>query len=98
MEDKVVNAKVIKAAILSVKELEMQIKKSKKAVVAIIKRQGFTRKTNDYIEAQFNLLHNWIDYLDARLQLVEKMTHILSVGMVQMTEGDEEKNKEGDNE
>ena len=84
MKKKSVNAESIRRAKVSVKTLAADVESAKKKLIGIMKEPDLSRKTNNYIEASKHLVQNWIDLLDARIQLLEKMTEVLSEGMLAM--------------
>ena len=84
MKKKSVNAESIRGAKASVKTLAADVESAKKKLISIMKEPDLLRKTNNYIEASKHLIQIWIDLLDARIQLLEKMTEVLSEGMLAM--------------
>ncbi len=82
MAKKVSSAKSVTAAKVSVKTLHAEVELARKKLIEVMKKPNLSPKTNDYIEAWKDLVQNKIDWLDARLQLLEKMTEVLSAGML----------------
>ena len=85
MKKKVPSAKSVKAAKVSVKTLCAEVESARKKLVRVMKEPNLSPKTNDYIEAWKDLVQNKIDWLDARLQLVEKMSKVFTEAILQMT-------------
>ena len=84
MKKKVPSAKSVTAAKVTVKTLYAEVESARKNLVRVMKEPNLSPKTNDYIEAWKDLVQNKIDWLDARLHLVEKISEVLSEGMLSL--------------